>query len=99
MKRYDGSNIPLCKILKQHIQLYIIAMEVMKMYNIRFYFIHPSEKVPRRYMREIGLFAMDAREEGMQLVVEGVSYNITMLSFTHFSIWTCDIALDAGLEA
>ena len=70
----------------------------MKMYNIRFDFIHPPEKVPRRYMRKIGLFAMDAREEGMQLVVEGVSYHITMLCFTHLWVRTGHIALDARIK-
>ena len=73
-------------------------MKIMEVYNIRLNFIHPSQKTLRRQMREIPLFAMDARKNSMQLMVKGVSYDVTMLCISYLRIRTGHIALYARFE-
>ena len=42
---------------------------------------------------------MDAREDGMEFMVESVAYNIAILRIAYLGVWACHIALNARLEA
>ena len=53
-------DVFLRKIIKQHIQVNVVAMEIMKMHNVWLYLLHPTNEVPRGYMLKIGLLALDA---------------------------------------
>ena len=65
------------------------------MHNVWLYLLHPSDEFPCRYMREVGLFAMDAREEGVKFMVKGIANDIPMLCFSHLGGRARHIALYA----
>lgn len=46
---------------------------------------------------ESRMLAVDTRKDSMELMVEGVSYDIAMLCFTNLWVKTCDIVLDTDL--